>query len=301
MSAWLAGRYGRARGSARELVRVAHALRELPAIRSTLARSELCMDQLKPLTRFVTPDEDALWAQKAPSMSPAQLWAECRRRERRSRDEVQTDSQLRYFWMGWDENRRTLHLQGELPAVQGTALEAALERAAEDISIEDDMRDLQGARLADALVGLVSSGTDGVPQPVVVVHTDVSTLGGESGIAETDRGVPLATETAQRLACEAVVEWLVEAGGMPIGIGRRSRNVPAWLRRQVVHRDRCCRFPGCGRTRWAEAHHIQHWGAGGSTELDNLVLLCGAHHRLVHESGWTIQGCSGKRLRFHDS
>src|SRR5438105_2605521 len=187
MSAWLAGRYGRARGSARELVRVAHALRELPAIRSTLARSELCMDQLKPLTRFVTPDEDALWAQKAPSMSPAQLWAECRRRERRSREEVQTDSQLRYFWMGWDENRRTLHLQGELPAVQGTALEAALERAAEDISIEDDVRDLQGARLADALVGLVSSGADGVPQPVVVVHTDVSTLGGESGIAETDR------------------------------------------------------------------------------------------------------------------
>ena len=58
-----------------------------------------------------------------------------------------------------------------------------------------------------------------------------------------------AGETVQRMACDAVVEWVVEAAGMPIGIGRRSRIVPAWLRRHVAHRDGGCRFPGCGRTR----------------------------------------------------
>src|SRR5947208_11573009 len=98
MSAWLAGRFGMARGAARELVRVAHALQQLPAIRAAFARGELCMDQLKPLTRFVAPDEDELWAEKAPSMSPAELWAECRRRQRRSREEAETDAQLRYLW-----------------------------------------------------------------------------------------------------------------------------------------------------------------------------------------------------------
>jgi hypothetical protein len=37
------------------------------------------------------------------------------------------------------------------------------------------------------------------------------------------------------------------------------------------------------------AHHRQHWADGGPTDLDNLILLCGFHHRFVHEHGWTIQ------------
>jgi hypothetical protein len=300
MSAWLAGRFRMSRATARELVRVAHAVRQLPAVHAAFGRAELDLDQLKALTRFVRPAEDELWSRRAPSMSPAELWAECRRRQRVEREQAELDAKLRYLWMGWDEDRRTLHLEGELPAEQGAAVEAALERAAEDVIIEEDVRDPEGARLADALVALVTSGSEGVPQPVVVVHTDVSVLGGADGLSEAESRVALAPETVQRLACDAVVDWVVEAGGIPIGIGRRSREVPPWLRRQVQHRDGGCRFPGCGRTRWAEAHHIEHWGRGGPTDLDNLVLLCHAHHRLVHESGWTIRGHPAQRLRFHD-
>jgi uncharacterized protein DUF222/HNH endonuclease len=300
ISAWLAGRFNMGRGTARELVRVARALQALPAIRAAFARGELELDQLKPLTRFVSPDEDELWARRAPSMSPAELWEELRRRQRVEREQADIDSKLRYLWMGWDEDRRTLHLEGELPAEQGAAFEAALERASEDVTVEDDVRDPEGARLADALVGLVTSRSGGSEQPVVVVHANVAVLGEAGGHAETELGVALADETVRRLTCDAIIEWVVEAAGMPIGIGRRSRNVPAWLRRQVVHRDGGCRFPGCGRTRWADAHHIQHWGQGGPTDLDNLVMLCHAHHRLVHEGGWTIRGHPGQRLGFHD-
>jgi Domain of unknown function (DUF222)/HNH endonuclease len=300
ISAWLAGQYGMARGNAREWVRVAHAIRELPAIHAAFSHGEISFDQLKPLTRFATPDEDKLWARRARSMSPAELWTECRRRERRTRDDADIDAKLRFLWMGWDDDRRTLHLQGELPEEQGAAFEAALERAAEDVAVEDNVRDREGARLADALVGLVTSGSEDSAQPVVVVHTDVSVLGTAGGYAGTESGVALADDTVRRLTCDAVVEWVVEAGGMPIGIGRRSRNVPAWLRRQVRHRDSGCRFPGCRRTRWADAHHLQHWGRGGPTDLDNLVLLCYAHHRLVHEGGWTIRGHPALRLQFHD-
>jgi hypothetical protein len=135
---------------------------------------------------------------------------------------------------------------------------------------------------------------------VVLLHADVGVLSGAAGLTETESGETLSCETARRLTCDAVVEWVIEAAGMPIGIGRRSRSVPPWLRRQVRHRDHGCRFPGCGRTRWADAHHIEHWGRGGPTNLDNLVILCGAHHRLVHEGGWTIRGHPGGRLRFHD-
>jgi hypothetical protein len=53
-------------------------------------------------------------------------------------------------------------------------------------------------------------------------------------------------------------------------------------------RDRGCRFPGCARTRFVDAHHVRHWSRGGETNLDNLVLLCRRHHRLVHEHGYTL-------------
>src|SRR5205823_1545720 len=129
-----------------------------------------------------------------------------------------------------------------------------------------------------------SSGQD-ASGPCIVVHTDVEVLAGAShdetpGMAETDSGVRLADDTVRRLACDATVEWVVEGGGAPLGIGRRSRTVPPWLSRLLRHRDGGCRFPGCGRRRWLKAHHIWHWGKGGPTDLDNLVLLCQAHHRL---------------------
>src|SRR5438552_1976386 len=94
MSAWLAGRYGMARGTAREWVRVAHAVRGLPAIKEGFARGDLDFDQLKPLTRFVAEDEDETWARRAASMSCAELWAECRRRQRVSRVDAETDAKL---------------------------------------------------------------------------------------------------------------------------------------------------------------------------------------------------------------
>src|SRR5689334_22581645 len=86
VSAWLAGRFGMARGTAREMVRVGRALRSLPAVQGAFSRGELSFDQLKPLTHFATPDEDETWAGRAGSLSPAQLWSECRRRQRIERE-----------------------------------------------------------------------------------------------------------------------------------------------------------------------------------------------------------------------
>jgi hypothetical protein len=59
--------------------------------------------------------------------------------------------------------------------------------------------------------------------------------------------------------------------------------------RQLRYRDRECRFPGCGTRRFTQAHHIAWWERGGTTDLDNLVLICSFHHRLVHEHGWRLR------------
>jgi len=53
-------------------------------------------------------------------------------------------------------------------------------------------------------------------------------------------------------------------------------------------RDRVCTFPGCHHERNLDAHHIEHWADGGSTSLDNLLVLCSTHHRLVHEGGFNV-------------
>src|SRR5262249_50133310 len=66
------------------------------------------------------------------------------------------------------------------------------------------------------------------------------------------------------------------------------RTIPAWLMRVLRRRDGVCQFPGCSRRRWLQGHHVKHWADAGPTNLDNLLLTCRPHHKLVHEFGWTV-------------
>ncbi len=90
-----------------------------------------------------------------------------------------------------------------------------------------------------------------------------------------------------------------DTNGRLTEIGARTRTIPPALRRALEHRDRGCRFPGCGLP-FGQGHHIRHWAHGGPTTLSNLVVLCRRHHRSVHEEGYRIEtlrpGWSGERL-----
>jgi Domain of unknown function (DUF222)/HNH endonuclease len=75
----------------------------------------------------------------------------------------------------------------------------------------------------------------------------------------------------------------------PLEVGRASRVVSAAQRAALVVRDGGCAVAGCDRPPgWCEAHHLVHWLHGGPTDLENLALLCRAHHRAVHEGGWRL-------------
>lgn len=299
MTAWLAARYKLTKSTAREWVRVARALGALPAIRRAHARGELSWDQLRPLTRFATAESDAALARTAPRRSPASLWWEAER-HRKVTDRQVRDAYRRRFLDLWRDEEQCLYLNGMLPPEQGAAVEAALSRRAQEVTVEEGLPDPQGARMADAFVELATR--DDAAPPTLVVHTDAAVLAAREGpptLAETSSGVRLSPEAVRRLACDAAVEWVVESDGRPVGVGRRSRSVPGWLSRLLQHRDRGCRFPGCERSRWLRAHHIWHWADGGPTDLDNLVLLCHTHHRLLHEGRWRTSGHPGSELRFH--
>ena len=116
-----------------------------------------------------------------------------------------------------------------------------------------------------------------------------------AGIPDIDLGPAIPFETACRLSCDCRLEVArVDGLGDTVGVGRATRKIPRWLRRQLMRRDRhTCQFPGCGAQKFLHCHHVWHWLRGGPTNLDNLIALCPAHHRLVHEFGWGV-----KRDRF---
>ncbi|WP_196073342.1 HNH endonuclease signature motif containing protein, partial [Nakamurella alba] len=96
----------------------------------------------------------------------------------------------------------------------------------------------------------------------------------------------------RRLLCDTkVIPAVLDALGVVLDVGRARRTVPKALRGALILRDRGCAFPGCDRPpAWCDAHHIQFWARDlGVTSLDNGVLLCGHHHRLIHQQDWTIQ------------
>jgi hypothetical protein len=141
----------------------------------------------------------------------------------------------------------------------------------------------------------IGGGSQGTPSQVTV-FTDLEALTtDDAGHAELDNTAPITNKTAQRLACDAVIEPVLRTGGEVVGVGRRSRNISGWLRRLVHQRDGGqCQHPGCRNTRWLQVHHSVAWAQGGPTDLDNLILLCGFHHRWVHQQGWHITGPPGQ-------
>jgi len=113
-------------------------------------------------------------------------------------------------------------------------------------------------------------------------------------------GIRQSAETFRRIACDAgLVPMRHGPTGETIDVGRRTRTIPPALRRALEARDHGCQFPGCTNHLYVHAHHIQHWAHGGATSPENLVLLCSAHHRMVHEGGFRVSRSEGI-VQFHD-
>ena len=134
----------------------------------------------------------------------------------------------------------------------------------------------------------------------IVVHVEAEVLAdGRAGRCEIEHRTAIAAETARRLCCDAGIVPVVDgANGEPLSVGRRTRSIPPAVRRALSSRDRGCRFPGCAATHRLHGHHVKHWANGGETSLDNLILLCPTHHRLVHEGGFDVRHLDDGAFRF---
>lgn len=295
MAHWLSMRYGISHWKARRWILAGHALERLPRLSEALAMGRLGLDKAVELARFASPDDEGDLIRWADGVSCAavrhrgDVWA------RAQREEILDAERARMLTWWWFEEDRRFGLHAELPAAEGAIVARAIERLAERIpAMPDEESDcFVEARRADALVALCSKGAgmDGDPaRATVVVHAQAAGLADGSGGCEIEGGTAVPPDTVQRLLCNARVQTVVEDGaGEVLRLGRLSREPSAWMIRQIRYRDRECRFPGCGSRRFTEAHHIVWWRYGGRTDLENLVLICSFHHRLVHEYGWSVK------------
>jgi 5-methylcytosine-specific restriction endonuclease McrA len=320
---WLSWRAGIDLGAARERVRVARALGTLPRLAEALARGELSYAKVRALTRVATPEteERLLAVGKAGTACHVERIVRGWRRVDQLAEARETAHRhkSRALHVYQDEDGMVV-VRGRLTPEAGAVLMQALAAAREtlyqrahgtdatstpeDVPAETSSMEQQQA---DALALLAETALDHGIDPgatgeryQVVVHVDAPVLADPEAAGQSvlEGGTHVSAETSRRLACDASrVVMRHDPDGRILEVGARTRTIPPALRRALHHRDRGCRFPGCGVS-FGQGHHIRHWANGGPTTLSNLAMLCRRHHRAVHEEGYQVERQPDGELRF---
>ncbi|MFP3906821.1 MAG: DUF222 domain-containing protein [Acidimicrobiales bacterium] len=300
---WLVGQIGLARSNANEWVRAAATLQDLPELRAAYAAGALSWDQVRPATRFVTPDDDAARAAELPGYSAAQIALMAR--QCRPVPDSEARSAHAQRGLAWRRDHRAggYRYRGFLPFDQGEAVNTAIDRLAESAGPDPGTGRWEPAvtRRADALHDLATRALAADPDPdraCVVIHADAAVVDGDEPGNGFIGDLAVCRSGVMRALCDARVEVALHGeNGATVGVARATQQIPWWQRRQVHGRDITCRGFGCQRI-IRQIHHITHWSNGGETNLDNLVGLCWEHHRLVHEGGWNIEGDPNGEITF---
>ncbi len=330
---WLNVRCGLDLVTAREKVRIAHALDDLPLIREAFRAGDLSYSKVRAITRIAEWDTEAELVELAKSTTAEHVAKLVR--ARRQADQLSAPGAALNAWTHryldcHSAADGSVVFEGRLPAEQGALLLQALDRAVEWLRSEEreePWRAFNGrtpeeavpekqqahARRADALAVLAERFLARMPEAdeslntadrfLITVHAPAEALPEYATIDHEDPpqfedGSVAAPETVRRLCCDASVVRILETGeGEPLDVGRKTRVIPPSMRRALKRRDSGCRFPGCTNTKFFDGHHILHWADGGETRLDNLVTVCRFHHRLIHEGGYYVVK-DGSEFRF---
>ncbi|MGV8874226.1 MAG: HNH endonuclease [Rhodococcus sp. (in: high G+C Gram-positive bacteria)] len=308
---WLSWRAGVDLHTAREQVRVAKAMRELPLITSAYLSGTISYSKVRAMTRVATAENEASLLQKALDAPAAHIERLCRGLKKAMRPSrrngVEVDPCVGRWH--WDEGDGSLVVSARFRPEDGKRFLAALTRA--EYERTRTVEEPEGDRAAPApfnpvpaLSAMAEMVCAALVSPVVSPAAEVLVhIGGidEAGHdhAHFDDGPGLDDETLAQVLCSAVMRT--------VGHGRLGKTVrwsstakaPSRTQmRQLIIRDRCCTVPGCGRTRFLHAHHVTYRSRGGATSLDNLVLLCGEHHRALHDGYFFIEALGDQRFLF---
>lgn len=309
---WLDFKLKISRTTALEKLRVARALWLLPSIDTAFREGELSYSQVRALTRVADSDNVEALLDYARTATAEHLEQYCRRLRCGDMELAQQQARRDHASRSVQLYRHSGEISIKLPAEAFALVEQVLTQLVAALPA-DPARKPEAAR-ADAFLTVFerflpspsaandaafeeeAGGSDSADaarsfsahQPYqVLVHVDAAALSGEGG--ESDLPLPV----VQRLCCDGPVVPILKSGGQILDVGRKQRTVPLAIKRALAARDRVCQFPGCHHTKYLDAHHIQHWGDGGATALDNLILICSHHHKLLHEGGFGMRAANG--------
>jgi hypothetical protein len=298
---WLAYRCNVSRHTAGQWVRAAARLEHLPLIRARFVAGELSFEQVRHALVFAQPADDAHLAELLPSLSCAEIELMAKQRRRADRAAHDEARRLTHLRIRPDRSGVGVRLSGYLANDDAAIDEAALDRRAEAAGPDPETgfwapheRRMAGGLRDLCAEDLSRSAGEGCEPDaaMVIIHAPAELLDDDTvERSATINGRPTTPDVLRRFLCDARIEVSYDTpDGRTVGVGRATRNSPAWLRRRVLGRDhRRCRWPGCGRA-IRHLHHMQHWTKGGSTDAANLAGFCWHHHHLLHEGGWNATG-----------
>jgi hypothetical protein len=320
-AAWLAWRIDISPVAAREHVRIARMLAELPQVDAAFATGKLTFSKVRAITRVATRETEQDFLDIAMHATAAQIETLTRAYRRTRIDPSEPAPDLRQFIRRVETPSGMVRIDIQLAPEQANivweAVTAAFDARRRDESESPasaeaprpapDPITLQSER-ADALVSVAQAylqhrpRTFGSGYELVVMTTKEQLEHGPGGVGGFLRdGTPVPLHIARMLACDCTrVDVETSEAGELLDIGRARRTIPSAIARALWLRDGGCRVPGCGRNRHLHAHHIEGWAEGGKTTVSNLVLLCPSHHSLVHENQLFISMNDGK-LEFRNA
>jgi len=297
---WVVERFGVSTPTARALTRLGEKAWDIPHLAGSLCAGELSIDKVRAVADVATPETDRQLRDQARECSVRQLADVAASLNPAPTHSSEHDRRFLRF----NDRVRTLSVQ--LPAATYAEARTCLEARAR--AVPSDGETPWDERLCDAFVELIRSSATGSPASAspyfVVVHVPIAALVGESGeqsglAGELERDGLISVETVREVACDATIAIGVDDDvGHTMYEGRARREPTAAQRREVMRRDRHCRFPGCTNVTFTNAHHVVPWIPGGRTDLQNLALMCLHHHRLVHSNAWTMTGNANEELTF---
>ncbi len=296
LETWMVERLGVSVPTARAFAHVGERLFDLPHLHGALSSGDLSFDKVRAVVDAATPESDSELCGQASEHTVRELAQLARARKVPSTDAAQADYERRS--LRFNESFRTVTAQ--LPAETFAEVRGALETEARQLPSDGETPWDQ--RLCDAFVAMVRRPGGPARPFTVVAHVPLETLLDESSelSGELERDGLISADTVRRLACDAtIIVGIDDDLGHTMYEGRLHRYPTETQRRELMRRDRHCRFPGCAHATFVNPHHIRWWKPHrGPTDLPNLALLCEHHHHLVHSKQWTLSGNANEELTF---